>query len=146
MTELLAALHQSERIELSLPPTVDLVVLARFTAATIATRARFDVDEIEDLRLAVDELCVSNGPIDLYRNLRLEFRRADNLIRISCRFEPIGSPPSRNGSHPTNGVTHSLGNELSLQLLDALVDDHGRDEIDGRPCSWLEKRGSVKHS
>jgi hypothetical protein len=144
MTELLAALHQTEQIELSLPPTVDLVVLARFTAATIAARANFDVGEIEDLRLAIDELCVSNGPIDLYRNLRLEFRRTDNLIRISCVCEPIGSVPSRNGSHPSSGISYSRRDELSRQLLEALVDDHGRDVVDGRPCAWLEKRGGVK--
>ena len=49
----------SDTVELTLPIRADLVVLARFAAATIASRADFDVEEIEDLRLAVDELCIS---------------------------------------------------------------------------------------
>ncbi len=49
----------SDTVELTLPVRADLVVLARFAAGTIASRADFDVEEIEDLRLAVDELCVS---------------------------------------------------------------------------------------
>ena len=46
-------------VELTIPVRADLVVLARLTAATVASRADFDVEEIEDLRLAVDELCIS---------------------------------------------------------------------------------------
>ena len=49
----------SEAVELIIPVQSDLVVLARLTAATVASRAGFDVEEVEDLRLAVDELCVS---------------------------------------------------------------------------------------
>ncbi len=47
-----------EPVELSIPVQSDLIVLARLTAATVASRAGFDVEEVDDLRLAVDELCV----------------------------------------------------------------------------------------
>ena len=59
-------------VELTIPVKADLVVLARLTAATVASRADFDVEEIEDLRLAVDELCISviqdslEGRLDLH--------------------------------------------------------------------------------
>lgn len=132
-------IFQTELIELSLPPTADLVVLARFTAATIASRADFDVDEIEDLRLAVDELCVSCGPVENNRNLRLEFRRAHRAIRITCVFDPLPAGLAFNVSSAERNW--DLADELQRQLLDALVDDHGRGEKDGRPCAWLEKRG-----
>ena len=46
-------------VGLSIPSGADLLVLARLTAATVASRAGFDVEEVEDLRLAVDELCVA---------------------------------------------------------------------------------------
>ena len=49
----------TDTVELTIPVRADLVVLARLTAATVASRADFDVEEIEDLRLAVDELCIS---------------------------------------------------------------------------------------
>jgi len=132
-----------ELVELCLPPRVGLVVVARFTAATIAARANFDVDEIEDLRLAVDELCVSFGPIELNGTLRMEFKRTGTTIRITCSVEP--PPFSTNGTEPasSNGVSRRRTDELSRQLLDVLVDDYGRDETNGRKCAWLEKRGAV---
>jgi hypothetical protein len=131
-------IYQTELIELSIPPTADLVVLARFTAATIASRADFDVDEIEDLRLAVDELCVSCGPVEHNRNVRLEFRRAHRQIRITCIFDPL---PAALLDGLSIERSWDLADDLQRQLLDALVDDHGKGERDGRPCAWLEKRG-----
>ena len=57
-------LRTSEReiIDVSFPGSVELVVLARFTAATIGARAGFDLDEIDDLRLASDgQLLIASG-------------------------------------------------------------------------------------
>jgi len=136
-------LVQDELIELSFPPTVDHVVLARFTAATVATRASFDVDEIEDLRLAVDELCVSFGPIEQNKSLQLEFERFSTTVRIRCSFEPLNG--SVGMTQPSsNGMDWMRADEFSRQLLDALVDNHGRDESGRQPCAWLEKRGGVR--
>jgi hypothetical protein len=132
-----------ELVELSFPANVDLVVLARFTAATVAARAGFDVEEIEDLRLAVDELCVSFGPIEESVGIRLQFARTDHTVRIVCEFERPHSPMNDPASINTDGLNPQRADELSRQLLDALVDDHGRDDRDGTPCAWLEKRGGV---
>jgi len=44
------------RLDLSRPG--DLVVLARLVASAISTRVGFDIEELEDLRLAVGELCL----------------------------------------------------------------------------------------
>ena len=63
-----------ELIEIVFPSSVELIVLARFTAATVGARANFDLNEIDDLRLAVDELSVSFGPLDGDTCLRYEFR------------------------------------------------------------------------
>ncbi len=49
------------RVELALSVEDDLLVLARFTVSAVASRAGFDVEEIEDLRLAVDELCLARA-------------------------------------------------------------------------------------
>ncbi len=117
-------------VELSIPVKADLVVLARLTAATVASRAGFGVDEIEDLRLAVEELCLSLvGPDDNGR-LRFAYRRTDDAVTITCAFEPeaAGAAVSR------------TGDELSLRILDALVDEHGRTDGGGDPTAWLRKR------
>src|ERR1700684_3697360 len=80
---------EREIIEISIPGSVDLVVLARFTAATVGARAGFDLDEIDDLRLAVDELSVSFGPLDGHTCLRYEFLRQGATVNVRCTREPI---------------------------------------------------------
>jgi hypothetical protein len=127
-------------VELSFPASVDLVVLARFTAATVAARAGFDIDEIEDLRLAVDELCVSFGPLEWYSNVRLRFERNEDVVRIVGEFDRRSMIGVDGSPEMTDLVGARRTESLSRQLLDALVDDNGRELVDGRRVAWLEKR------
>jgi anti-sigma regulatory factor (Ser/Thr protein kinase) len=142
-------------VELSIPVQADLVVLARLTAATVASRAGFGVEEIEDLRLAVEELCLSLvGPDDDGR-LRFAYQQTDDAVTITCTFEPEGAGgPERAGEPGGAGQSGLAGgpegagatrpeDELSLRILDALVDEHGRDG-DGRGAmAWLRKRRAL---
>jgi hypothetical protein len=48
--------HNEERIELVLQADKRLVRVARLVASGVATTAGFDVEEVEDLQIAVDEL------------------------------------------------------------------------------------------
>jgi len=126
-----------DRVDLSIPVRADLVVLARLTAATMASRAEFAVEEIEDLRLAVEELCLSLVRGDGEGRLHLRYTRLDDLVEISCSLEPDGTeqktaPDSQQGQHAVN--------ELSLRILDALVDEHGRGHDDLHPFAWMRKR------
>jgi hypothetical protein len=131
----------TDHVEISFPADVDFVVIARFAAATVATRASFDIDEIEDLRLAVDELCISFGPLSDSSGVRVGFDRADNLVRITCTFEPAAEWQSE----PEDTLDWKRTDDLSRQLLDALVDAHGREVVDGFRCAWLEKRGHERN-
>lgn len=122
-------------VEISIPIQADLIVLARLGAATLAARAGFDLEEIEDLRLAVEELCLSvavadGGP----QRIRLRYRLESGAIEVRCVLEP--DP----GAGAPELLTDRTGGELSWRILDALVDEHGREEIDGRPAAWLRKR------
>jgi serine/threonine-protein kinase RsbW len=45
-----------ETIRLSVPAALEYVRIVRLTASGVASRLGFDVEEIEDLRVAVDEL------------------------------------------------------------------------------------------
>jgi serine/threonine-protein kinase RsbW len=45
-----------EEIRLSVPASLEYVRIVRLTASAMASRFGFDVDEIENLRVAVDEL------------------------------------------------------------------------------------------
>jgi len=116
-------------VDLSIPVQADLVVLARLTAATVAGRAGFGVEDIEDLRLAVEELCLSLvGSRDDGR-LHLTYECEGDAITVDCWYE-MGD----------QAVVKSDADDLSLRILDALVDEHGRDLQEGRPSAWLCKR------
>lgn len=129
-----------DHVEIAFPADVDFVVIARFAAATVAARANFDIDEIEDLRLAVDELCISFGPLSDHTGVRVEFDRFDDRVRVACTFEG-GVNLSR--SELDEDIEWKRTDDLSRQLLDALVDSHGREVTGGLLCAWLEKRGHV---
>ena len=130
--------HQ-DLVELAFQGSVGVVVLARFTAATVAVQAGFSVEEIDDLRLAVDELCVSFGPIEEHARVHLEFDRRDDTVHIVCRFEGRATP-SKAGQAGGGDLDGDEFGDLSQQILNALVDEHGRDVQDGRPCAWLRKK------
>jgi anti-sigma regulatory factor (Ser/Thr protein kinase) len=119
-------------VELSLPVKADLVVLARLTAATVASRADFDIEEIEDLRLAVDELCVSLVRDHIDGRLVLRFSRDEDLIEVEWTFRSAPGGPGDPLTHRSEG--------LSERILGALVDEHGYDNQDDTPRAWLRKR------
>lgn len=117
-------------VELSIPVQADLVVLARLTAATVAARAGFGVEDIEDLRLAVEELCLSLVGTARDGRLHLTYECEGNAITVQCWYEDAGRV----------GVPGEGADDLSLRILDALVDEHGREVRKGRPSAWLCKR------
>jgi anti-sigma regulatory factor (Ser/Thr protein kinase) len=119
-------------VDLSIPVRADLVVLARLAAATVGSRAGFDVEEVEDLRLAVDELCVSLVGEGAGGRLSLRFVRGDQEVEVSCMHHPDATVTGDGSGTDPEG--------LSATILDALVDEHGRDDQDGRQRMWLRKR------
>lgn len=48
-----------ELLELRIPAQPEWVALARLSAATVANRMRFSIEEIEDVKLAVAEACAA---------------------------------------------------------------------------------------
>ncbi len=111
----------SDVVELVIPVDADLVVLARMTAATVASRANFDVEEIEDLRLAVDELRISLVQGGTDGRLEVRFTRNDDEVEVECVYHPI--PSSQSGWNLEEALEG-----LSARILDALVDEHGVDD------------------
>jgi serine/threonine-protein kinase RsbW len=125
-----------DRVELVFPARGDLVVLARLVTSAISARAGFDIEELEDLRLAVGELCLLTlqGSDARHGDLRLEFSVAEDAIDIVCTL--VGAAPA---AGPTT-MDGAEADQLSQQILSALVDDHGRESQDGSARSWLRKR------
>ncbi len=136
MTDAHDSLRTGDRIELKFPARGDLIVLARLVTSAISARAGFDIEELEDLRLAVGELCLLTlqGSDAGSGDLCLELTVLDDAIGVAStldRATAFADPPSVDGEESA---------QLSQQILDALVDEHGRESHDGNVRAWLQKR------
>jgi len=135
MTDPSDVLVAGDRIELRFPARGDLIVLARLVTSAISARAGFDIEELEDLRLAVGELCLLTlqGSDTRYGDLCLELTVLGDAIGVVCTLE-------RATAADMSGPEVDEIARLSEQILDALVDEHGRESQDGFVRAWLRKR------
>jgi Histidine kinase-like ATPase domain len=127
----------SKRVELTLAADAEMLVLARMTGAAVAAQAQFDYEQIEDVRLAVDELCIRlvNAGVGPAR-INVLFQWDDQgTLEVMGTFVADESV-STNGQHPRT-TRHDRSFELSERILDALVDDRGSDEVGGVHREWL---------
>jgi hypothetical protein len=127
---------EGDHVELALPSRPELLFLVRMTAAAVASRADFGYDQIEDLRLAIDELCLTiAGEAASEGRLQLKFKWNDDSIEVVGLYEA----DDRHGPQRELGLARPA-NELSERILDALVDEHGADVVAGCPRAWLRMR------
>jgi serine/threonine-protein kinase RsbW len=122
-------------VDLSIPVRADLLILARLTASTVASRADFGIEEIEDLRLVTEELCLSVIGDAKDGIVHLRFVRDEGDITIECSLQP-----DEHAQAPTGEPDEP--DELSIRIIEALVDEHGFDLASGRSQAWIRKRGS----
>ena len=108
-----------ELIRLSVPASLEFVRIVRLTASGIASRLGFDVDEVENLRVAVDELASlvleqaeSAGTLDI------DFMVHDGELRIEGRVPA-----------PDGALVRA--ETLTAQILKAVIDDYDLRVDDG---------------
>ena len=135
MTDSMEKLSAGDRIELTFPARGDLIVLARLVTSAISARAGFDIEELEDLRLAVGELCLITlqGHDARYGDLRVELSVLDDAIGVECTLERAAPGGETQPDEDESAL-------LSQRILDALVDEHGRESQDGSVRAWLRKQ------
>src|SRR5580658_4242018 len=108
----------AHRVELTLAADAQMLFLARMTGAAVATRADFDYEQVEDLRLAIDELCIGlmstvSGP----GRITLVFRwDEEGTLEVTGGLIP-DSGTSVNG-HGAATAGYDVSFELSERILD----------------------------
>jgi len=117
---------QDDEVRLALPATPGHVRLARLTVASVASGLGFSFDAVEDLRIAVDEMCYVLGG---------EGRPGS----ITLRFEVDGSALVITGEGDA-GVHRAEFVELSEQILAATVDEYSITRVDGYVTCRLVRR------
>jgi serine/threonine-protein kinase RsbW len=124
-------------VRLVVPAAPEYLRLVRLTAAGLASRLGFTFDEVEDLRIAVDELCfhllgepddagLDPAVVDGDRTMDLVYSAGSDSITITGRTGLSGALPEPS--------------ELSEQILDALVDEHEVTGDDGMITFRLKKQ------
>ena len=123
-------MERADTVELTIPARIDFVRLTRLVASGLATQAEFTVDEIEDVRIAVDEICtalIDRSSPD--RDLAVRFFLRDATLECEVTAE-VGEP--------------TVLDELSIHILDATVDHHQFEHVGDRTIARLRKaRASV---
>lgn len=123
-----------EEVRLVVPATPEFLRLARVTATGLASRLGFSYDEVEDLRLAIDELCFALiGSKGKEGSVTLRYAMPEGALEIEGSGRFAGAA-SGNAAAPTLS-------DLSQQILRALVDDYSVFvDGDGRPAFRLRKK------
>ena len=127
------ALGRGGDVRLVVPAAPEYLRLVRLTAAGLASRLGFNFDEVEDLRIAVDELCFhllggagdEDGDGD-GRTMDLTYSAGEDFITITGSTGLTGPVPAPS--------------DLSEQILDALVDEHEVSGGDGVIMFRLKKK------
>lgn len=120
-----------DEVVLVVPAAPEYLRLARMTAAGLASRLGFTYDDVEDLRIAVDELCfVLVGSGGRAGSIALTYCVDDGALTIEGvgRFTP--------------GEAVEAPSELSEQILAAVVDEHALHLSGDEPRFRLRKRAS----
>jgi serine/threonine-protein kinase RsbW len=109
---------RSEAVRLSLPASPQYLRVVRLAASGIATNLGFDVDELDDLRVAVGELTTLALEVCRPETLEVVFTVDGDELRIE------GSVPAADGAVLALDV-------LTRQILDAFLDSYAIEIVDG---------------
>jgi len=115
--------HHGEIIELSIPNKAEFVSVVRLTLVAIANRVGFNIEEIEDMKVAIAEACTNaithgkNTPSESI-DIRFTLQAAGLEIQVEdkgkgCEVEKIKDPQ----------IEELNENGLGIFIIKSLMDD-----------------------
>jgi serine/threonine-protein kinase RsbW len=123
-----ATTTSGDLVEVRVPASGAYLAVLRTATASLAARLGFTLDEIEDLRIAVDEACALLLPL------------AVPSSSIDCRFELHDDALSIDVSVPAERFDLPGRETFSWTVLSALAGDVNSSTQDGRASITLRKR------
>jgi serine/threonine-protein kinase RsbW len=118
-----------DTVTIRIPASPAYVHVVRLVAAGLASRLQFTIDDIEDLKIAVDEVCAYlTGAQGREGDLDVRFTVTDDRIEIA------GTGILAPGQKTRTDLT-----EFSRMILDTVVDSATLDSANGRPAFNLVK-------
>ena len=121
-------------VTLTIPARPDFVHVIRSVVASVAARADFSFDAIDDLRLAVDEACAQ----------LLSFRPGATVLEIEIAWDQDGlEVVAAIDGDATGWPPPGSEDTLTWQVLAALADEATFDRTHAGPAVRLRKRREV---
>jgi len=83
-------MSNNEQIKLTLPINAAYVSAARLTASSVANRLNFDIEEIEDIKVAVSEACayiINKFSFNTQNDFKIIFDLSKDCIKISLSIK-----------------------------------------------------------
>jgi serine/threonine-protein kinase RsbW len=123
--------QSADVVLLAVPASGAWLGVLRTATASLASRLQFTLDEIEDLRIAVDEACA----------ILLALASLDGVL--SCRFTVTSDALTVDASVPVDNpssVRLPSGDSFAWQVLSALADDVAATAENGTVSITLTKR------
>lgn len=115
--------HHGEIIDLSIPNKAEFVSVVRLTLVAIANRAGFNIEEIEDMKVAIAEACtnaITHGKKPPLESIDIRFTLRKNSLEIQvkdngkgCMVEKIKDPK----------IDELNENGLGIFIIRSLMDD-----------------------
>ncbi|MBA2725190.1 MAG: hypothetical protein H0U53_04300 [Actinobacteria bacterium] len=118
-----------ETVSVKIPASPAYLQIVRLIASGLASRLGFNIDEIEDLKIGVDELCAYlTGAQGRSGSLQITFEVHDQKLKIE------GAGDFETGQKIRTELT-----EFSRMILDTVVDRASLEQNGGSPVFSLEK-------
>jgi serine/threonine-protein kinase RsbW len=118
-------------VTLRLPAQGAYLAVLRTAAAGLASRLNFTLDDIEDLRIAVDEACAMLLP------------RGAEGASLECRFELMPGELDISVSLPTNDPSLPARDTFAWTVLTALAGEVDATEAGGTVTITMKKKSST---
>lgn len=120
--------NYGDLVEIGVPATSAYLAVLRTTAAGLAARLGFTLDDIEDLRIAVDEACAMVLPL------------AEPDSTMHCRFELLTDVLDVRVSVPAASTDLPGRETFAWTVLSALTGEVDASIDDGRVVILLRKK------
>lgn len=118
-----------DTIVVSIPAAPAYIQVVRLISSGLATRLKFTIDEIEDLKIAVDELCAYlTGSQGREGTIELRFKVGEDTLEIS------GTGRFASGEKARTELT-----EFSRMILETVADSASLGQENGTPTFNLVK-------
>jgi serine/threonine-protein kinase RsbW len=110
-----------DRVEVRVPASGAYLTVLRTATAGLAARLDFTLDDIEDLRIAVDEACALLLPLaEPDAQLTCQFELADDTLEVSVSVPSSATDPPQQGTFAWK-VLSALAGDVEARATNGVV-------------------------